>query len=186
MHICHRLFSFGLVLSAAAACGGTNAKPAAPVPVDDPEPEPAVATKVEPAPEPPKPPKVVRAKAALTPVKGSKLKPLLVAFTQRQDEPATVEADALEGVKPGTYWLVIHDGDTCGPNATKAGAAWAGAAEMKIVIAKDLTGGLEDEEATLTLDGETGALGHALVLHEDKKGKPAKAIACGVLEEVDE
>jgi hypothetical protein len=38
----------------------------------------------------------------------------------------------------------------------------------------------------IELGGDDGAVGRTLVLHENTKGKPGKALACGVIEEVDE
>ncbi|MDQ3336664.1 MAG: hypothetical protein M4D80_15965 [Myxococcota bacterium] len=54
------------------------------------------------------------------------------------------------------------------------------------MIRRDLTGGLEASTLKLSLGGDAGAIGRALVLQEDKKGKPGKVLACGVIEEVDE
>jgi len=179
-----------LTLSLVAACGGDGKKPStkkaskahAPDPEEYEEPE------SEPPPKAKRKPKQVYAKAALTPVKGSKLRPALVSFSQRKGDDTNIESDSLRGAKPGTYWLVLHDGDSCGQNATKAGPPWSGAADTKlrIVIGKDRTGGLEATEAAFALTGDAGAVGHTLVLHEDKKGKAGKALACGVIEEVDE
>jgi hypothetical protein len=172
-----------LGMTALGACGGSKPKPAAPVEQPEPEPEPQAE---KPADPPPAPPKQWHAKAALTPVKGAKLKPMLVSFSQREGEETTVEANAFSGAKAGTYWLVVHASDSCGPNATKAGAAWETASALKVVIAKDLSGGLESGVAQFDLDGDTGAMGRTLVLHEDKKGSPGKAVACGSIETVDE
>ena len=131
-------------------------------------------------------PKRIYAKAALSPVRGSRLKRILVSFTQRGNADTTVETGAFTNAMPGTYWLVIHDGSACGANASKAGPVWPGADVMRVVIRRDLSGGLETTELDLSLDGDAGAISHALVLHDDKKGKPGKALACGVIEEVDE
>ncbi|MBA3394376.1 MAG: hypothetical protein H0T89_17150 [Deltaproteobacteria bacterium] len=176
-----------VLLSFAVACGGGGAKTEAtaakkaPPPDEDSEPEERQAE------EKPASSKTTYAKAALTPVKGTKLKPTLVSFTQRDDEDASVEVDAFNGIKPGTYWLVVHDGTACGVNASKAGPVWPGLVDnMRVVIGRDLTGGLEATEVKLPLDADAGAIGHVLVLHDDKKGKPGKALACGVIEEVDE
>jgi len=35
------------------------------------------------------------------------------------------------------------------------------------------------------LDGEHSVVGHTLVLHDDKKGKPGKAVACGAITSTD-
>ncbi len=176
-------------VSLIAACGGGGKKPGraantstarAPEPPEESEPEPPVAA----APKL----KEWHAKAALTPVKGAKQKPALISFSQREGDDTSVESEGLEGAKPGTYWLVVHEGDSCGPNATKAGAPWPGAGDtnLRIVIEKDLTGGLEANTVRFALGGDVGVIGHVLVLHDDKKGKPGKALACGVIEEVDE
>lgn len=148
----------GLALIGGCGGGGKKSKGSTTV-QKDPEPDSEPAS--EPQPEnKKKPPKTWHAKAALTPVKGAKLKPAVVSFSQQEGEDTNVEADALDGVKPGKYWLVVHDSDTCGPNATKTGPAWQGGAEMAIVIKKDLTGGLDQTEVTLPLDGDSGAIGH--------------------------
>ncbi|HVK87642.1 MAG TPA: hypothetical protein VM513_26170 [Kofleriaceae bacterium] len=172
-----------LGITLVGACGASSPRPPA---VEAPDEEPAPRAEPPAQPPPPPPPKQWLAKAALTPVKGAKLKPTLVSFAQREGQETTVEADSFDGAKPGTYWLIIHAGDSCGPNATKAGAAWELGAPLKIVIAKDLSGGLETGVAPFDLDGDDGATGRTLVLHEDKKGKPGKAVACGAIEAVDE
>ncbi len=188
MSVLGKMVVIALGVSLITACGGgkpskgsTRATAAKPPPDDEPESE------AEPEPKKKKAPKVVHAKAALTPVKGTKLKPALVTLSQREGEDTNVEAEAFDGAKPGTYWLVVHDGTECGPNATKAGPPWPGGtdANLKIVIGKDMTGGLDEQEVKLALEGDAGAVGHALVLHEDKKGKAGKALACGLIEEVD-
>lgn len=174
-----------LVLIGACGGGGNNKRPAA---TKDRAPEREETRESEPEPPPKLDPKQWHAKAALGPAKGTKLKPAIVSFSQREGEDTAVECDQLDGAKPGTYWLVVHDGDTCGADAAKAGPPWPGASDtkMKIIIGKDLTGGLESDTVPFALSGDTGAVGHVLVLHEDKKGKPGKALACGTIEEVDE
>jgi Cu/Zn superoxide dismutase len=127
------------------------------------------------------------AEATLTPVKGAKLKASAVRLVQTEGSDASIEADALEGAKPGTYWLVVHDGTSCDANAAKAGAAWAAAAEssLKLVVAKDGATPLDATTVSFAISGDEGAVGHAMVLHEDKKGKPGKALACGVIAETE-
>ncbi len=178
-----------VTLTLLASCGGSGkyprtekaSKARASEPEEDQEAEPD-------SPPKKKQRKQLYAKAALTPVKGTKLKPLIVSFSQRGDEETSIESDDMNGAKPGTYWLIVHKGDKCGPNATKAGAPWPGASQekLRIVVGKDLTGGLEASVVRFDLTGDDGAVGHVLLLHENKKGKPGKALACGVIEEVDE
>jgi hypothetical protein len=168
-----------VVIAFAASCGGS--KPPSPPPVVEqaPEPEP------EPEPEPPPPPQVFQARASLTPVKGIKLAPPIVTFVQTEGEDTKV-ATEIEGLKANTYHLVVHEGNECGPNATKAGPVWDAASEAKLSfkVLKGAIGEL-DKSVTLPLDGDTSVIGRALVLHEDKKGQPGKAVACGVIEASD-
>lgn len=178
-----------LIVSLIAACGGGAKKQPVVAPVPDDEPVADKEPEAAPEPPPPPPPKVWHAKAALTPVKGSKMKPTLVSFSRQEDaDAATVAADTFDGAKPGTYWLVVREAEECGPNGTKAGGVWGPAAQaaMKVVIAKDLTGGLEADSASVELDGDDSIVGHVLVLHEDKKGKPGKILGCGAIEVGDE
>jgi hypothetical protein len=44
----------------------------------------------------------------------------------------------------------------------------------------------EDGAAGLALDGDASIVGHTLVLHDDKKGQPGKALACGPMTSADE
>lgn len=161
-----------------AACGGN--KPAAPKapPVDTPTP----VEHAEAPPPPPaeKPPVIHHAKAEMTPTKGSKLEPFVVGFMQREGDNALVSADLPVGVKPGTYHYVIHDGAEC----AKPGAPWAETkdAELRLVVLEDLTGALDNIELAAHLDGEQAITMHTLVLHDDKKGKPGKPLACGAIQ----
>ena len=111
------------------------------------------------------------------------MKRTVVSFSQTEGELTSALSDtAFAGLKPGTYHLVIHESDECGKNATKAGAAWDVAAiPMDITVEKGAAGSLDLSGLDLMLDGESTIVGHALVLHGDKKGKPAKAVACGVI-----
>jgi hypothetical protein len=165
---------------ALAACGGSTPKKAPVEPVktvenhDDAPPPPAT----EPDPI------ILHAKAEMAPAKGSKLEPFVVGFMQRQGDNALVLADLPVGVKPGTYRYVVHDGGEC----AKPGAAWAQTkdAELKLVVLADLTGAIENTELAAHLDGDATMIGHTLVLHEDKKGKPGKVLACGPIVTSDE
>jgi len=160
------------------SCGGGGKKePAAPV---APPPEPVV--KAEPEPEPPPPPKTFSAKAALTPVKGAKIAGVTVSFAQTEGEPTKVTTE-IEGLKAGKYHFVIHENADCGPNATKAGAVWPGGASapLTITVLKGALGEL-DHSVALPIDGDASIVGHSLVLHEDKKGAPGKAVACGTID----
>jgi Cu/Zn superoxide dismutase len=161
---------------AASGCGHkASPPPVAPAPPAEeaaPEPPPA------PAPPPPPPPKAWHAHAALTPVKGAKLKAATVSFAQTEGETLHVAMDAaFEGLKPGTYHLVIHEAAACGPNATKAGKAWP--TVVDVVVAKGANEPLSQDVADLALDGDAAIAGHTLAIHDDKKGKPGKALACG-------
>ncbi|HTL34548.1 MAG TPA: hypothetical protein VL326_15575, partial [Kofleriaceae bacterium] len=53
--------------------------------------------------------------------------------------------------------------------------------ELKLVVLKDLTGAIENTEVAAHLDGEQSLVGHTLALHDDKKGKPGKVLACGAI-----
>jgi Cu/Zn superoxide dismutase len=168
--------------AAAAACGG-GAQQTRPESTPEPRVEaPRPAPEPEPEPEPvPPPPQTWTATAALTPVKGSKMKPQTVTFRQTEGESASATSGELAGLKPGTYHLVIHEASACGPNATKAGPPWPGAAgaELRVQVTKAEPGALAADELALSLEGEESIVGRTLVLHEDKKGKPGKALACG-------
>ena len=165
---------------ALTACGGSTPKKA---PVETVK---TVEKKEEAPPPPPaeKEPVILHAKAEMTPAKGSKLEPFVVGFMQRQGDNALVMADLPVGVKPGTYRYVVHDGGEC----AKPGAVWGETkdAELKLVVLEDLTGAIENTELAAHLDGETTLIGHTLVLHEDKKGKPGKVLACGPIVMSDE
>src|SRR5262245_45254314 len=119
------------IIGLAAACGGS--KPAATPARDE-----VVEKKQEPtdeAPAAPDEPAVAKswyAKAALEPVKGAKVSPVTVSFTQSDGEDAHVSAD-VEGTRPGKYRFVIHDSNECGPNATKAGDVWKGGEAVSLV-----------------------------------------------------
>ena len=164
-----------------AACGGSapNQAPVEPV-------KPVEKEQEAPPPPPAKEPEpvILHAKAEMTPAKGSKLEAFVVGFMQRQGDNALVLADLPVGVKAGTYRYVIHAGGECG----KPGAAWAETkdVELKLVVLEDLTGAIENTEVAAHLDGEQSLVGHTLVLHEDKKGKPGKVLACGPIVTSDE
>ena len=168
------LLGFSLI-----ACGGGEKKEPTTPPV---APKPAPVVKAEPVPPPPPPPpKKFFAKAAMTPVKGAKIAPVTVSFAQEAGSPTKVTTE-IEGLKAGKYHFVIHEGAECGPNATKAGPAWPGgaAAGLAITVLKGAIGEL-DESVPLPIDGDASIVGHTLVIHDDKKGQPGKAIACGTV-----
>ncbi|HEU0034775.1 MAG TPA: superoxide dismutase family protein [Kofleriaceae bacterium] len=181
-----------------AACGGGKKKTTTPEPMPEARTEPAggspeatptppagggTEAKAEPAPPPPPPPKMWHAKAELAPVKGAKLKSkVAVMLHQEEGKGTAVQADtALEGLKPGKYVLVVHEAADCGPNATKAGKVWADTAANAITIevTKDAPGKVDSSDVAINLDGDKAVVGKTLVLHEDNKGKPGKAVACG-------
>jgi hypothetical protein len=175
---------------AIAACGGK--KQPTPEEPKEPEPEspPVAETKKappepeEPAPPPPPPPpqvKTLRAQAELTPVKGANIKGATVTFAQEEGQQTMVGSNGwFEGIKSGKYHLVVHDGTSCGPNATKAGKPMA-KGDIPLVAAKGMDSVDIGKVDNLQLSGDTAIIGHTLVLHDDKKGKPGKALACGTI-----
>ena len=174
-----------------AACGGGK-KPAPKPPEEakeaEPEPAPVADKPAEPepppAPEPPPPPpppKTWRAQAQLSPVKGAKLKGATVTFSQQEGQPVSVASTGwFDGIKAGKYHLLVHQNSDCGPNATKAGKPIAGA-DIPFAAAKGMDGLDVAQVNAIQLDGDTAIVGHTLVLHDDKKGKPGKALACGTI-----
>ena len=171
-----------LLVVCIVACGGGGKKKVeeAPPPVvekkqEEPPPEPA-----EPA--EPAVPKNLSAKAAMTAVKGAKLEGGTVTFTQQEGSDTSVTSD-FTGLKKGTYHLVIHDGSECGPNATKAGAPWKGGEAVQLVfkVGGD-SNNIDQSGVKLMLDGAAPIIGQTLVLHDDKKGTPGKALACGTID----
>lgn len=167
------------------ACGGGGKKQVeeAPPPVVEKKPE-------EPPPPPPEPeappvPKSYSAKAAMTAVKGAKLEGGTVTFTQEEGSDTKVSSD-FTGLKKGTYHLVIHDGSECGPNATKAGAPWKGgeAVKLSFKVGGDNAGNIDESGVKLMLSGVAPIIGQTLLLHDDKKGTPGKALACGTIDAV--
>ena len=169
-------------LLALAACGGKKPAPEPPKqPEPAPEPAPAPETKPEPAPEPapppPPPPKSWQAQAELSPVKGAKIKAATVTFMQTEGKPVTIASVGwFDGIKSGKYHLVVHEAAACGPNATKAGKPGA---DIEFVAAKGMDALDIGPSSAVQLDGDTTIVGHTLVLHDDKKGKPGKPLACG-------
>jgi hypothetical protein len=171
---------------AIAACGGKKSAPAKP---KEPDPDSAEAENKKPAPEPaepeppppPPPPKSWHAQAELAPVKGVKMKAATVTFAQEEGQPVTVGSTGwFDGIKAGKYHLVVHDGTDCGPNATKAGKPMAGA-DMPFAVAKGTDTLDVGKPDAIQLSGDAAIVGHTLVLHDDKKSKPGKALACGAI-----
>ena len=166
-------------LVALAACGGKKSEPAEPK-LEPPAPAPAPAP--EPAPEPPPPPpppppKSWNAEAELVPVKGVKMKGTTVTFAQTEGKPTAVASRGwFDGIKSAPYHLVVHDGAACGPNGTKAGKAGT---DIAFVATKGMDRLDVGEMESIRLDGDATIVGHTLVLHDDKKGKPGKILACG-------
>lgn len=179
------------LLAAVVACGGGKKKTAKPTdkkaePEAKAEPE---MKKEEPAeekaPPPPPPPKVWHAKAALNPTKGSKVVPATISFSQEEGKETQVSSEgAFTGLAKGSYDLVIHEGGECGPDAKKAGKAWAGGSDAKLMLkaGADKKASLEQTETKLSLDGDNSIVGKTLALHLDAKGKPGKVLACGAIE----
>lgn len=174
------LFAAGLTC---VGCGGSKK------PVEEPAPVAAMAPEEEKPAEPPPPDepavaKKLNAKAALTPVKGAKQPPGVVTFTQ--DASGTSVTSDFEGLGRGRYHIVIHDSSECGPNATQAGPPWKGAESVKLTfeVGGDAAGNLDESGVALMLDGVAPIVGQTLVLHDDKKGSPGKALACGTIDAV--
>jgi hypothetical protein len=177
------IFTSLLVL---AACGGSKppAVRAKAIPVE-PDPAPVAEAKPEPPPPappeppPPPPPKSWHAQADLTPIKGIKIKPATVTFTQEEGQPAAVGSSGwFDGIKAGKYHLVVHEGTDCGVGAVKAGKPM-GAASIPFAATKGMTTLEINQAAAIQLDGDAAVIGHTLVLHDDKKGKAGRALACG-------
>lgn len=165
-------------LLAIAACGGKKSEPAEP---QEPPPEQAAEPVAPPAPPPepePPPPRSWNAQAEMAPVKGAKIKGATVTFAQTEGKPVTVTSTGwFEGIKSGKYHLVVHEAAECGPNATKVGKA--GGADIEFVATKGMDAIDVEPVETIQLDGDGTIVGRTLVLYDDKKGKPGKALACG-------
>jgi Cu/Zn superoxide dismutase len=169
-------------VAAAPACGGRAGPPAPPAP---PEEEivriPSIQKEPEPEPPPP-PPEQWAARVELTPVKRAKMKKGAVKLWQTEGAPLSLMA-AFDGLKPGRYHFVIHEGTECGKDARQVGAPWGPAAAVGLPIEVQRKGrdAIEMSGVALTLGGEEAIVGRTLVLHDDKRGTPHKAIACGVI-----
>ncbi len=172
---------------AIAACGGKKSAPVAPAPEPDPAPTAEAPPEPAPAPEPapPPPPKTWKATAELTPVKGQKIKGATVTFAQTEGQTAVAVGSTgwFEGIKSAKYHLVVHESSECGVNAAKAGKPLAATANTEIAFtaAKGMDALDVGSVEGISLDGDATIIGHTLVLHEDKKGKPGKALACGAI-----
>jgi Cu/Zn superoxide dismutase len=170
-----------LIAFVIAACGGGKKAADKPAPKTEPA-EAPMAKKTEPekpaeAPKPPPPPKMWHAKASLDPVKGAKQKSAAISFSEEEGKSASASG-SIEGLKPGKYHLVVHEAKDCGPNGTKAGKAKEGSVDFE--VAKGAAGTVGGD-VSMKLDGDDSIVGHALVLHDDAKGKPGKTLACGVV-----
>lgn len=180
-----RLLVFTAGMLAATACGG-GPKPSAPIGTASSEdlPEevgPETAPEPEPPPPPP-PPQMWQASASLQPLRGSKVKPFTVVFTQTEGEATVGNTEGIGGLKAGTYHLVVHEGSACGKNGAEAGPIWEDAgAGINLTVGKGVQAALQDEATDLWLAGERSIVDRTLVLHADKRGAPAKALACGIV-----
>jgi predicted small lipoprotein YifL len=168
-------------LASLAACGGNKTPVEEPPPVVETRPEEPPLPPTSPTPESPVSANL-GAKAALQPVKGAKQPPGTVTLTQANDVTSVVSD--FEGLRPGRYHLVVHDGTECGDNATKAGDPWKGAESVKLsfVVGGDEPGNVDESGVALKLDGVAPVIGQTLALHEDKKGQPGKILACGTID----
>lgn len=179
-----------MTILAAAACGGKKSAPEAPKEPEadqaaEAQPAPAPAPEAAPEPAPPPPPKTWKASAELTPVKGQKIKAATVTFAQEEGGETTIASTGwFTGIKAGKYHLVVHEAADCGPNATKAGKATEKTVEF--TAAKGTESLDAPKSSTVALGGDDTVIGHTLVLHADKKGKPGAALACGAIAAVNE
>jgi hypothetical protein len=176
-----------LAVLVAPACGGgqSGPKPPPPPPEEEIVSIPAAKPDREPDPEPAPVEAAARewhARAELAPVKRAKLKRGVVMMSQIEGEGMSLTI-AFAGVKAGRYHFVVHEGSTCGKNATAAGRAWAAAAgvDLRVQVARKSKGPITKTDVALTLGGDDTIVGRTLVLHADKKGKPHKVLACGVI-----
>lgn len=125
----------------------------------------------------PPPPKTFSASAAVAPLKGSKAKATTISLSQEEGKPVSVSG-TVEGLKPGKYVWQVHEGD-----CKKVGKAFAAteAATVALEVTKEAPSPALSGEQPWMLDGEQTVVGKTLVLHEVKKDKPGKALACGVI-----
>ena len=178
-----------LVSLLVAACGGSD-KGETTTPTDDTtaagggeemgapaETPPAETPPAETQPPPPPPPKTFSATVAVAPTKGSKAKATTVTISQEEGKPASVSG-TVDGLKAGKYVWQIHEGD-----CKKVGKAFAATetATVAMEVTKEAPQGALSGEQAWMLDGEQTVVGKTLVLHEVKKDKPGKALACGVI-----
>lgn len=126
-------------------------------------------------PPPPPPPKTFSASVAVAPSKGSKAKATTVTLSQEEGKPASVSG-SVEGLKPGKYVWMVHEGDCKKPGKPFAATE---SATIAMEITKEAPTGQVSGEQAWSLDGEQSVVGKILVLHEMKKDKPGKALACG-------
>lgn len=175
------------LLTILIACGGSK-KPVAEEtpPVAETKPVEKQEAEAPPPAAEPAVPKTKGAKAALTPLKGAKQPPGTVTFAQGDAEETTNITSDFEGLRPGTYHLVIHDGSECGDNGDKAGGPWKGAESISLAfkVGRGQPGNLDESGVKLMLSGVAPIVGQTIMLHEDKKGQPGKAIACGTIDAV--
>lgn len=179
------LVSTPLVLLIACSGGSTKPKPAAPTPRPMPPVEP-VAKRPPPKPEPPPPPPPPmewQATARLNPVKGVRMPAFDVSFFQVEGESTRARTNAaIEKLKAGSYHLVVHAGTECGPKGNKAGGAMVDLSDGGLVVAKKKEApSIDLDSVAIPLAGEGSIIGHAIVLHADKRGKLGSAVACGIV-----
>ena len=176
-----------LVSVLVAACGGSDkgetttpteeTTPAGGEEMGAPAETPPAETPPAETPPPPPAPKMFSASVAVAPSKGSKAKATTVTISQEEGKPASVSG-TVDGLKPGKYVWQIHEGD-----CKKVGKAFAGTetATVAMEVTKEAPQGALSGEQPWMLDGEQTVVGKTLVLHEVKKDKPGKALACGVI-----
>lgn len=187
-------------LAVALLVGGCQ--PANEAPPPEPAPEPAPVAEPEPAPAP-----VPTSAAATLTARGELPIAGTVSFTPLDDGTLSIVAEVSGVERPGPHGFHLHEtGDCTAEDFTSAGGHFnptgvdhAGpGAEVhhggdfgNVEIADDGTGRLELVSSMLTLEGENGVIGKAVILHEgedDLTSQPTGAaggrLACGVVEGV--
>ncbi len=122
----------------------------------------------------------------MTPFSNARISPFLVTFIQQSSSVLSVEMDTLNGALPGPYAIVVHTGGSCGTDGDRAGNVWPTRVALRAIVNSDLSGGLETNEIRLALTGEHGLIGKTLVLHKGDPSTPEVALACGVIEMLDD
>ena len=130
----------------------------------------------------------------------------VVTFTEQPGSGVQVVA-RVQGAPAGTHGLHLHEGSACdapdfqtaGGHFNPTGSPHGGPASPQrhagdfgnVEVGDDGTGTADVTSPTLTIDGPSGAMGHAVVLHAQADdlttqptGNSGGRIACGVVERV--